>query len=484
MEDLEARREAAEPAAEGAGANAPAPTPAALAAGPAASTAMNLLAGLRALVLRAPGETRASVGHWLVLVVLGILITVMVDAREVGREGYVQWPALIDLLVQPALLLFLSWLAARLCGREADTLRVAIVLQAVWLPIVLIYELSRFLPEDVWGDPRGIGRYTLWLPLAWGALASLIALTRLLAPRRVWQLLVPGLCIGVFAAVGVMRESPRRLWDFPVDSATPDEAALRNPATESMLYGEADLLEDKLAAITPGRPGVPELFLVGFAGTGSQDVFREEVKKVDALFARRFGTIEHSVQLINNPASVGAEPIASVTALRRALDVVGQRMDREEDVLVLFMTSHGAADFHFQLELWPYQFDALTPDVLREALDHAGIVNRVLIVSACYSGGFVAPLAGPHTLVMSASRPDRNSHGCSQEADWTFFGRAYFAEALERTRDFEAAFAQARKTIAEREAAEKLTPSEPQISVGKDIVPKLRAVMRQLEAGG
>jgi len=447
------------------------------------SFAGNLLAGLRALVFLEPGEVAASVLQWSVLVLLAISFTLDLDALEVGREGYVQWAALTDLLLAPALLLFLSWLAARLCGREADALRLAVVLQALWLPLILAVELSRLLPEDVWGDPRGLGRYTPWLPLAWGVLASCVTLMRGLAPTGPRRL-VPVLCLALFATVAVLRDPPRRLWDLPIEEPSADEMSARNPASESTLYGEADLLEDKLDAITPGRPGVPELFLVGFAGTGSQDVFREEVKKVDALFARRFGTIEHSVRLINNPATVDAEPIASVTALRRALDVVGQRMDRDEDVLVLFMTSHGAADFHFQLELWPYQFDELTPEVLREALDHAGIVNRVLIVSACYSGGFVAPLAGPHTLVMSASRPDRNSHGCSQEADWTFFGRAYFAEALEKTRDFEAAFTLARQTIAEREAAEKLTPSEPQISVGKEIGPKLRAVMRQLETGG
>ena len=49
-------------------------------------------------------------------------------------------------------------------------------------------------------------------------------------------------------------------------------------------------------------------------------------------------------------------------------------------------------------------------------------------------------LANPDTLVMSAARADRNSHGCSHEAGWTFFGKAYFDEALRKTRDFQEAF--------------------------------------------
>ncbi|TVO67595.1 hypothetical protein FHP89_10135 [Denitromonas ohlonensis] len=36
----------------------------------------------------------------------------------------------------------------------------------------------------------------------------------------------------------------------------------------------------------------------------------------------------------------------------------------------------------------------------------------------------MSPLAEPNTLVVTASRADRNSHGCSHSADWTFFGRA------------------------------------------------------------
>jgi hypothetical protein len=86
--------------------------------------------------------------------------------------------------------------------------------------------------------------------------------------------------------------------------------------------------------------------------------------------------------------------------------------------------------------------------------------------------------------VISASRDDRNSHGCSHEADWTFFGRAFFDEALRGTRSFETAFEQARIAVAEREAAENFAASEPQIAVGNGLRVALRAVERRLERGG
>mgnify|MGYP006209079615 CR=1 FL=1 len=51
--------------------------------------------------------------------------------------------------------------------------------------------------------------------------------------------------------------------------------------------------------------------------------------------------------------------------------------------------------------------DTITPDALRAALDASGIVHRVVVISACYSGGFVPALKNPDTLVLTAARPDR-----------------------------------------------------------------------------
>jgi hypothetical protein len=54
----------------------------------------------------------------------------------------------------------------------------------------------------------------------------------------------------------------------------------------------------------------------------------------------------------------------------------------------------------------------------------------------------------------------------------TDFGRAYFAEALKQTKSFTAAFELARKHIAQREQAAGLTPSQPQMALGKNFAVK------------
>jgi hypothetical protein len=52
---------------------------------------------------------------------------------------------------------------------------------------------------------------------------------------------------------------------------------------------------------------------------------------------------------------------------------------------------------------------------------------------------------------MTAARADRVSFGCSEEADFTYFGDALFAQALNQTDDLKQAFELARASVAERE---------------------------------
>ena len=70
---------------------------------------------------------------------------------------------------------------------------------------------------------------------------------------------------------------------------------------------------------------------------------------------------------------------------------------------------------------------------LREALDAAGIRHRVIAISACYSGGWIEPLATEDSLVMTAADAEHTSYGCGHRSELTFFGRAVFDEALRKT---------------------------------------------------
>jgi hypothetical protein len=113
--------------------------------------------------------------------------------------------------------------------------------------------------------------------------------------------------------------------------------------------------------------------------------------------------------------------------------------------------------------------ETLSPAALAGMLGRTGVQHRVVIISACYSGVFVGPLASANTLVITAADSDHSSFGCQDKVKWTYFGDAFFNRALRHTTDLRSAFATARKLISLRERHDGLVPSNPQISGGKNI---------------
>jgi hypothetical protein len=100
-------------------------------------------------------------------------------------------------------------------------------------------------------------------------------------------------------------------------------------------------------------------------------------------------------------------------------------------------------------------------------LDRTGVPHRIVIVSACYAGVFVGPLANDDTI--TAADFDHSSFGCQDKVKWTYFGDAFFNRALRGTTDLRSAFATARKLIGVRERHDGLISSNPQIAGGKNI---------------
>ena len=248
--------------------------------------------------------------------------------------------------------------------------------------------------------------------------------------------------------------------------------------------GNRRLLEESLDRLAPQRPGVEDLYFVGAAGYASEDVFFNEAGLAADLLRARFDTDHRSLLLVNNPKTVHVLPVASATSLRLALEAVGRTIDPEEDVVFVFLTTHGGGDHQLAMEFWPLQLDGITPAALKSMLDEAGIRWRVIAISACYAGGFVEPLKDERTLVMTAADADNTSFGCGADSDLTYFGKAYFDEALRNTYSFARAFEAARVAIGKREQSLGLTPSNPQIFVGEAIAEKLQRMERRLDRQG
>ncbi|MCL2160345.1 MAG: C13 family peptidase [Betaproteobacteria bacterium] len=314
------------------------------------------------------------------------------------------------------------------------------------------------------------------LPHIWLALAGARYIAHI---GRGWQriLCVPFTLSALFAVF--TSANPLALWQVDTDAPltyTKETGGLA--IDEEVFYGQSRLLDEHLARIETGKPGVPEIFFLGFAGD-EEGVFMRETITVEQLFRDRYATAGHTMILVNNPATARRLPFANHESLSRALRRIGEQMNGEEDLLFLFLTSHGSADHRFSIKFSPFGFSDITPEMLRTALDEAGIKRRVVVVSACYSGGFIPRLADPDTLVITAADADRNSFGCNDTNDLTDFGRAYFDEALRETRSFTEAFERAKATIAAREAADGITSSNPQIAGGESLHAQLEWFARE-----
>lgn len=255
------------------------------------------------------------------------------------------------------------------------------------------------------------------------------------------------------------------------------------PSPEQVLYAQPRMVREALARLSPRVAGKPNLYLLTFAGDGGEDVFRNEAEYAAQLFAARFGPTAHSLVLENNPSTLTTHPLASWSNLEAALGGLAQVMQPDQDILLLYVTSHGSEDHTLLVDMDPLPLDQIGARDLADILAGHHFKWKVLVINACYSGGFVPPLRGPGTMVLTAARSDRSSFGCGSESDITYFGHAWLEDALNHTDNFAEAFKRARSEIAQWERQDQLTPSEPQIDIGDGIEQQLALWRKGVKPG-
>lgn len=340
---------------------------------------------------------------------------------------------------------------------------VTLVINLVFLPILSVLEHT--LPNSRWLYPVAYAVPALWL---------LLGVFRITA--RLYRLPWFGALsyVGLFSfytlALGSLLPNPQLYY---TDDPDEEEAAYYKEAKklnmEDVFYRQAELVQNALAQLAPQRPGKTDMYFVGFAGDGGEKVFANEVRFAHSLLDRRFDTAGHSLILLNSPEAAEDTPLANPHNLDLALKGIAVKMDKKEDVLFLFLSSHGAQDHRLGVSKWPLELNDLKAEEIKAMLDRYGIKNRVIVVSACYSGGFLDVLKDDNTLVLTSSSRDHVSYGCGDYTELTFFGDSYFAKSLAHDDSFITAFDEARRRIEEREKKEGNDPSRPQIDVGSNI---------------
>lgn len=385
---------------------------------------------------------------------------------------------LISYLVWPTIML----IAGILLAKRTQNYALLFVPVILWLTadtlLILVQSgvqfliLQNWLPDWLYGVvPKLFVALFVW---------QTTALLWIFAKRLYWpwweQLIM---LVGAIALLVVWQKNVADQPIFKAQDSTP-------VISEVAFYAQPILLNEQLAAIEPSQKGETDWYFVGVAGYGGQDVFKNEIEAAKQLFDIRFGTKGKSINLINNPTTWQSDPVASQTSLHQALQEIGKKMNADEDVLFLTISSHGAVNENGQilgdlvLDNPPLDLADIDPKWLKETLDASGIRWRVIVLSSCYSGTFIDALSSPTTMVITASRADRASFGCSNDADLSYFGRAFFAESLREQNSLESAYTQAAKRIREREALMGFEPSEPQMFMGslmKTALPEFEKVL-------
>lgn len=425
----------------------------------------NLRAGVR-LACFLPVQAhdyRVSAADYATLLVFNFVLWAAAAAVHAGFAGEFSASAVPIYLAGVPLVLAAAMLIAR-AYREPDRL---LLLATALTASDPVFELAALVLPVV-AAASGLGGAVFFILLGWMWLISLRAVTACCGKRRP-AFLTSAVVVSAMMAIGYFAIPRAEVWITPEEDAAPEPLA-----QERLFHLQGRLVEQALSSITPGKPGVPELYFVGFAPDASQDVFLSELRFVKRLFDERFGTAGRSTALASSRVALEEYPIASVTNLSRALGRVGEAMNANEDVLFLFLTAHGYEDHRLSAIQPPLELASLTPTSLSRMLQESGIKWRVIVVSACYSGGYVEPLRDDNSIVITASAADRNSFGCEHGRDFTYFGQAYFRDALAKTRSYAQAFEMAKEIVAKQEAEEKLTPSRPQMWVGPAIAARLK----------
>ena len=225
-------------------------------------------------------------------------------------------------------------------------------------------------------------------------------------------------------------------------------------------------LSSAMNALQPQRPGVVDAYVVSI-GLDSDPVFARESAEAAKILARRYGAAGRTLYFAAgaDDKATGA-PQGSPSNLATALAAVASKMDKREDVLILFATSHGDPVSGLAYRDGDYAAGMIAPQRLADLLDGVGVQRRMILLSACYSGIFIPLLTNDQTVIVTAASSQRPSFGCTPGNDWTFFGDALMNNALRKPQKFDAAIAEATRLIAQWESALELKPSRPQVFVG------------------
>jgi hypothetical protein len=261
------------------------------------------------------------------------------------------------------------------------------------------------------------------------------------------------------------------LWLAPVPATAQDVDA------DAFWGPQIARIDVELARFANAAQAGPQMYFVGFAGYGEERVFAEEIALAAQRIDARYQTADRSIRLVNDRRDLAAFPLATAPSLQHTLVGLGKIMD-QDDVLFLALSSHGFEGAALSISNTGMKDTILDAEALADMLRDSGIHWKVIVISACYAGGFIDALADNRTIVITAAAKNRTSFGCSDDRHLTYFGEAFYRDSLPDAANLRAAFEAARREIKKREKQERAKPSQPQAHFG----PLMESKLYEIEA--
>lgn len=426
----------------------------------------------RAMLLR-PFDAAHVVGRDATILLLGALLLALwipIDPLVDSQRLEFDWYSVPGLAWVVGGVFALAWLLSRTSRPRADYRRVLLLTLGA-LPVAMLGSLAFERVAERWVVPLA-GLFGVY------ALLYFERGLRTLCGRPQYRAAAAGLVAAyLFVWAGHALYVNPSLWVYPEESA--DGAAGEDDAVwqrvSALQFGQQARIDAEVAKIATHASARPEVFFLGFAGNGRQRVFAEEIALAAKVVGARYHAEDRELQLVNDARDFERRPLATPEALRHALIALGKVMDGD-DVLFLALSSHGGEDGAIEVSNAGMVPLELGTEELADMLREAKIPRKVVVISACYAGAFVPVLADDETTVITAAAADRTSFGCADDRDLTYFGEAFWRDALPGAATLSDAFETARRAIGERERQEHVEPSQPQARLAPDVESRLQTL--------
>lgn len=435
----------------------------------------NLAAGLRLALFLPVGRAsfRISVTQLVLVVILSAAIDIDADWVRAAHEARFSLLGLHGEIFALGLLALAS-AALAIVRRDGELyLALPIVVLAAF-PLVQIVHVLPDLPRTagrVTPEAKALIEYAV---LVWMFIIAMRAVYVVTDPARsrprLWAVVGGLVLITPFWFAPLL--GPLEPWWREIDASARDPGAV-SPASEAVLAAQQFMLDRAVDQLEDERPGVTDLYFVAFAPDARRAGFVADVDAAQRTMDERWDTQRRSVVLVNSPATVAERPFASITHLRQVLLEIGDLIDTDDDVVMVYVTGNSNADHTLTAVNPPLELAALSPQGLKQLLDAANIRWRIIVVSTCEAGAWIDALKDDETVVIASSAAGVRGAECAGSLRPGAFASAFFGDAMRRSDDIRAAFDIARKQLVTQHAA------EPVMYVGAAIAEQLKSLRQR-----